>query len=122
MNSDHANRLATVIRSIGSDALGPAIDTALKGVVDFDMSCAYLFRFNQPALLVHDGYNQRVTERTLKAYLRGRYLLDPFYVACTNNAPRQLDRRNRLHRPCAPTHGAGVFLDARLAQGGVRNR
>lgn len=96
MNSDHANRLATVIRSIGSDALGPAIDTALKGVVDFDMSCAYLFRFNQPALLVHDGYNQRVTERTLKAYLRGGYLLDPFYVACTNNHPTGLWRMSEL--------------------------
>lgn len=96
MNSDNANRLGAVIRSIGSDALGPALDTALKGVVDFDMSCAYLFRFNQPALLIHDGYNQRVAERTLKAYLRGGYLLDPFYVACTNNHPGGLWRMREL--------------------------
>ncbi|MDZ3993309.1 hypothetical protein PspTeo4_24616 [Pseudomonas sp. Teo4] len=96
MNSDDANRLGTVIRSIGSQQLCPAIDAALKAVVDFDMSCAYLFRFNQPALLVHDGYNARVTERTLKAYLRGGYLLDPFYVACTNNHPSGLWRMSEL--------------------------
>ncbi len=96
MNSDDANRLGTVIRSIGSGDLGPALDIALKGVVDFDMSCAYLFRFNQPALLVHDGYNLRVAERTLKAYLRGGYLLDPFYVACTNNHPSGLWRMSEL--------------------------
>lgn len=96
MNSDDAHRLGTVIRSIGSDTLGPAIDTALKSVVDFDMSCAYLFRFNQPALLIHNGYNQRVAERTLKAYLRGGYLLDPFYVACTNNHPAGLWRMREL--------------------------
>lgn len=96
MNSEEASRLATVIRSIGSDALGPALDEALKAVVGFDMSCAYLFRFNQPALLVHDGYHQRVAERTLKAYLRGGYLLDPFYVACTNNHPGGVWRMSEL--------------------------
>lgn len=96
MNSEEASRLATVIRSIGSDALGLALDAALEAIVDFDMSCAYLFRFNQPALLVHDGYNQRVAERTLKAYLRGGYLLDPFYVACTNNHPSGLWRMSEL--------------------------
>lgn len=69
---------------------------ALKSGVDFDMSCAYLFRFNQPALLVHDGYHKRVAERTLKAYLRGGYLLDPFYVACTNNHPAGLWRMSEL--------------------------
>lgn len=96
MDSDEANRLGTVIRSIGSDTLGSAIDTVLKSVVDFDMSCAYLFRFNQPALLIHDGYNHRVAAHTLQAYLRGGYLLDPFYVACTNNHTAGLWRMREL--------------------------
>ncbi|AGA70925.1 LuxR family transcriptional regulator [Pseudomonas putida HB3267] len=124
MNSDDANRLGAVIHSIGSEALGPALDTALKGVVDFDMSCAYLFRFNQPALLIHDGYNQRISERTLKAYLRGGYLLDPFYVACTNNHPSGLWRMSELApdsffasgfaishdiHPCVSTHHGSLI-------------
>ncbi|CAM3584564.1 putative HTH-type transcriptional regulator in exeN 3'region [Pseudomonas reidholzensis] len=96
MNSEDAGRLATVINAIGTDGIGAAIDAALASVVDFDMSCTYLFRFNQPALLLHDGYRQRVTERTLKAYLRGGYLLDPFYVACTNNHPAGLWRMSEL--------------------------
>lgn len=96
MNSDDANHLGAVIRSIGDPGLGPTLDAALKGVVDFDMSCAYLFRFNQPALLIHDGYGQRVAERTLKAYLRGGYLLDPFYVACTSDHPAGLWRMSEL--------------------------
>lgn len=121
---NNANRLGTVIRSIGSDALGSTLDTALKAVVDFDMSCAYLFRFNRPALLIHDGYNQRVAERTLKAYLRGGYLLDPFYVACTNNHAGGLWRMRELApdsffasgfsishdiHPCVSTHHGSLI-------------
>ncbi|MBK4989462.1 LuxR C-terminal-related transcriptional regulator [Pseudomonas sp. S36] len=111
MNSDNASQLAAVIRSIGTDALGPALDAALGSVIGFDMSCAYLFGFNQPAVLIHDGYNHRVAERTLKAYLRGGYLLDPFYVACTNNHPSGLWRMSELAPDSFHASGFSISQD-----------
>ena len=96
MTKDEAKGLAAVIEAIGSDQLGPALDALLRGKLPFEMSCGYLFQFNQPALLVHNGYNHSVTERTLNAYVRGGYLLDPFYVACVNEHPAGLWRMSEL--------------------------
>lgn len=96
MNPADVSRLAQVIDAIGSERLGQAVDAAVQATLGFDMSCAYLFRLNQPPVLVHDGYRQRVAERTLKAYLRGGYLLDPFYVACTHQHPAGLWRMSDL--------------------------
>lgn len=96
MTLEEANRLAVVIDAIGTDALGPAIDALLRAKLAFEMSCGYLFKFNQHALLVHNGYNDSVSERTLNAYVRGGYLLDPFYVACVNEHPGGLWRMSEL--------------------------
>lgn len=60
MTKDEANELAAVIEAIGSEQLGPALDAWLRSKLTFDMSCAYLFQFNQPALLVHNRYNRTV--------------------------------------------------------------
>ncbi len=96
MTAEEATHLAAAIRAAGSEALGSALDTMLRHKLDFDMSCAYLFRFNHNALLIHNGYNQSVPEKTLAAYLRGGYLLDPFYVACINEHPAGLWRMSDL--------------------------
>lgn len=96
MKAEESISLSRLIGAIGSEHLGDAIDSALKGTLDFDMSCAYLFRFNHNAVLIHNGYNQSVSDRTLNAYLRGGYLLDPFYVACVNDHPGGLWRMSEL--------------------------
>lgn len=96
MKFEEAKVLASVINAIGTDHLGSAIDEALRRKLAFDMSCGYLFRFNHNAVLLHNGYNESVSEKTLKAYLRGGYLLDPFYVACVNDHPAGLWRMSDL--------------------------
>lgn len=96
MRAEEATRLSAVIRAAGSEALGGALDEMVRHTLAFDMSCAYLFRFNHNALLIHNGYNQSVPEKTLAAYLRGGYLLDPFYVACINEHPAGLWRMSDL--------------------------
>lgn len=96
MNAEDAKSLSTIIDAIGTDQLGEAIDAALKNIVDFDMSCAFLFRFNHGALLIHNGYNRLVSDRALNTYVRGGYLLDPFYVACINGHPGGLWRMSDL--------------------------
>lgn len=96
MKIDEARALSSVIRDLGTDQFGAAIDVLLGEKVSFDLSCGYLFQFNQSAILIHNGYGQSVTEKTLSAYLRGGYLLDPFYVACVNSHPAGLWRMTDL--------------------------
>lgn len=96
MRAEQATSLSAVIRAAGSEALGGALDGMFRQTLAFDMSCAYLFRFNHNAVLIHNGYNQSVPDKTLAAYLRGGYLLDPFYVACTNEHPAGLWRMSDL--------------------------
>ncbi|MHC5348376.1 helix-turn-helix transcriptional regulator [Pseudomonas sp. A46] len=96
MNPQDASRIADVIGAVGTSHLGQSLCALLAGDVRFDMSCGYLFRFDRPAVLLHDGYNGRVPARTLNAYLRGGYLLDPFYVACMNEHPAGLWRMSDL--------------------------
>ncbi|WAH61020.1 helix-turn-helix transcriptional regulator [Pseudomonas silvicola] len=88
--------LSRLISSIGTDRFGYSVDEALKPEVQFDMSCGFIFRFNCNAILVHNGYNKSVPEETLSAYIRGGYLLDPFYVACVNGHPAGLWRMSEL--------------------------
>ncbi|MFJ3681437.1 LuxR C-terminal-related transcriptional regulator [Pseudomonas sp. NPDC090208] len=96
MKVEDVKTLAALIGAVGSDHLGRALDAALKPTLDFDMSCIYLFRFNHNAVLIHDGYHGSVPQSTLAAYLRGGYLLDPFYVACTHDHPAGVWRMSEL--------------------------
>lgn len=96
MNIQEAKNVAAAIAAVGTEQLGQSICSLLRDHVLFDMSCAYLFRFNQNAVLLHDGYNGLVAPKTLDAYTRGGYLLDPFYVACMNHHPAGLWRMSDL--------------------------
>jgi DNA-binding CsgD family transcriptional regulator len=96
MKAREARDISSIIDAIGSDHLGDTIDTVLKQSVDFDMSSIFLFRFNRSPLLIHNGYNESVPKQTLSSYIRGGYLLDPFYVACTNDHPGGLWRMSEL--------------------------
>ena len=96
MKAEDAQALANIIGAIDSDQLGQNIDAMLQRSLTFDMSCGYLFRFNHNALMLHNGYKQSVPDSTLNAYLRGGYLLDPFYVACIHDHPAGLWRMRDL--------------------------
>lgn len=96
MNSEDACRMAEVISAIGTASLGQRISALLGSRIRFDMSCAFLYQFDRSAVLLHDGYNKLVSEKTLNAYVRGGYLLDPYYVACTNNHPAGVWRMSDL--------------------------
>lgn len=111
MKAEDATTLSTVIAAIGSDHLGAAIDDALRRSLSFDMSCCYLFRFNHNAMLLHNGYNAHVSEKTLDAYRRGGYLLDPFYVACVNEHPAGLWRMSELAPDSFYSSGFSISKD-----------
>lgn len=108
-DSRHA---ADIIRAIGADGLGAEMDAVLRSRVPFDMSCIYLFQFNGAPLLVHNGYNDSVPARTLSAYARGGYLLDPFYVACMNDHPGGLWRMTDLAPDSFFSSGFAISSDS----------
>ncbi|PRA27889.1 helix-turn-helix transcriptional regulator [Pseudomonas poae] len=111
MRDADAKMLSTLIGAVGTDRLGACIDTALRSTLAFEMSCGYLFRFNQSPLLIHNGYNRSVPENTLCAYLRGGYLLDPFYVACINDHPAGVWRMSDLAPDCFFSSGFAISPD-----------
>lgn len=111
MKIEDAKTISKIIDSIWSDHLGEAIDKALRSKISFDMSCSYLFRFNHNPMLVHNGYDESVSDKTLSAYIRGGYLLDPFYVACVNDHPAGLWRMSDLAPDCFFSSGFSISKD-----------
>lgn len=91
-----AEGISNIIRSIGTTGFGNILDRNLQSHIDFDMSCIFVFTFNDRPVLVHDGYSRTVSRKALEAYMRGGYLLDPFYVACVNEHPAGLWRMSEL--------------------------
>ncbi len=81
--ADTALAVAGLIAAAGDqEGFGSALDRVAADAAQFDMSCAFAFCAKQEPVVLHDGYSATVSRRALKAYLRGAYLLDPFYSAC----------------------------------------
>lgn len=94
------DRVASVIGQIGTPDLPLALDQMLRDVADFDLSVIFGYPFGSPPRLLHDGYGMHATPAALDAYLRGAYLLDPFYTASVHGHPPGLWRMREL----APDH------------------
>lgn len=75
--------ISRVVSELGRPEFGPAADDFLRGVAAFDMTCIFAFHQSSAPALIHDGYSASVSRNALGSYLKGGYLLDPFYVACT---------------------------------------
>ena len=67
----------------GRDVL-ERLEAALGRVVPFDISVAFAYPDGREPILLHDGLKNTATQSALDAYMRGTYLLDPFYLACSN--------------------------------------
>lgn len=78
---DLAHALAGLFGATGTDGYGAALDRLTRIGADFDMSCIFGFSASKPPAVIHDGYSETVDRRALRSYLRGAYLLDPFYAA-----------------------------------------
>lgn len=89
-------KVAAVISALGADAFGKQLDVLIADLVVFDMSCIFAFRFNAEPHLIHDGYSANVSRKALSSYMRGGYLLDPFYVACISGHEAGLWRMDEL--------------------------
>ncbi|WP_376711363.1 helix-turn-helix domain-containing protein [Pseudochrobactrum lubricantis] len=89
-------KVAAVISASGQDNFGKQLDAVITDIAVFDMSCIFAFRFNAEPHLIHDGYSKTVSRKALSSYMRGGYLLDPFYVACISGHETGLWRMGEL--------------------------
>ncbi|MBC2886316.1 helix-turn-helix transcriptional regulator [Ochrobactrum sp. CM-21-5] len=89
-------QISAVIGAFGYNTFGEQLDTLTVSIADFDMSCIFAFRFNGEPCLIHDGYSATVSRKALHSYMRGGYLLDPFYVACISGHESGLWRMDEL--------------------------
>jgi DNA-binding CsgD family transcriptional regulator len=76
-------RVSRIVAELGAQEFGPTVDAFLRDNAAFDMTCIFAFHRTSPPLLIHDGYSASVSRIALSSYLKGAYLLDPFYIACT---------------------------------------
>lgn len=96
ISSGDADALAELFSSIGKDQYGNALDRLSRRVAPFDMSCIFGFSSSATPVLIHDGYSANTDRRALRAYLRGAYLLDPFYSASVAGGAEGLWRMRDL--------------------------
>ena len=88
--------VAKIIGQIGTPGLPMALDGFLRATAAFDLSVIFGYPYDRRPLLLHDGYGPYVTRAALDAYLRGAYLLDPFYTASVQHHAPGLWRMREL--------------------------
>lgn len=96
MNKPEIEGISRIISCLDKPEFGPAVDTFLRTITPFDMTCVFVFHPRSPPLLMYDGYSSSVSRDALSSYLKGGYLLDPFYVACTAEIPDGLRRMSEI--------------------------
>lgn len=96
MLSPDLQGVSRIVAELGNPGFGPAADDFLGGRAPFDMTCIFAFHPMSPALLIHDGYSSGVSRSALSSYLKGGYLLDPFYGACTGGVSDGLWRMSDI--------------------------
>ncbi len=93
---DMSQAIADLFAETGATGYGAALDRLTRIGADFDMSCVFGFSAQKSPVVIHDGYSETVNRRALQSYLRGAYLLDPFYAASIGDIPEGLWRMRDL--------------------------
>ncbi len=91
-----SSALAATFDVAGTADFGPALDGLALCAANFDMSCVFAFSETAPPAVIHDGYSGSVDRRVLQSYLRGAYILDPFYAASVSAEAEGLWRMTEL--------------------------
>jgi len=74
--------LSQCIDSIGAGNFPQRLVDALKSLTDFDYSVAFAFYQNEKPLCLFDTFSPGKRVVFVDDYLKGPYLLDPFFKAC----------------------------------------
>ena len=87
---------AEIIDHIDDPKLPEILDRCLERLVPYDISVIFAYPDESEPLYLHDGFRGRAPGGALDAYLKGAYLLDPFFTACAQRVPPGLYRMRDL--------------------------
>ncbi|MCB1853454.1 MAG: LuxR family transcriptional regulator [Halieaceae bacterium] len=83
--SQFSSHLARLIPAVGSDAFVDALVEMLKQLVSCDDATVILYPGTDLPQIEHFEVPPGATRSTLDVYVRGAFLLDPFYLAATRD-------------------------------------
>ncbi len=88
--------LADILNRIKDHDTLQRLESTLRRVTPFDISVAFAYPDGRAPILLYNGLNNTSQQSVLDAYMRGTYLLDPFYLACSNQILPGLYRMSSL--------------------------
>ncbi len=84
--------LAECINSIGVEGFPQALVNALKSLVEFDYSVVFAYYQSEKPLCLFHAFSPKKRVVFVDDYLKGPYLLDPFFNACSREIGKGLYR------------------------------
>ena len=84
--------LSQCIDSIGNDEFPGRLVEALKSVADFDYSVSFAYHQKEKPVCLYNTFSRANRIVFVDDYLKGPYLLDPFYKACGRKVDSSLYR------------------------------
>lgn len=90
------DRLGQAIATLGSANFAASLDAFLSHGVRFDLTCVFAYPAGQSPVLLHDGLRGVGNEQAMENYLKGTYLLDAVYIACSHGVAPGLYRLHEL--------------------------
>lgn len=87
---------AELIAGMGEPGLPDILDSSLLALVQFDISVIFAYPDEHEPLYLYDGFRGHGPGAALDAYLKGAYLLDPFFTACARRVAPGLYRMREL--------------------------
>ena len=91
-NAEWIFLLSRCIDSVGSDEFPESLVNALKSVADFDYSVSFAYHQNEKPICLYNTFSRANRAVFVDDYLKGVYLLDPFFKACGRNVDSGLYR------------------------------
>jgi DNA-binding CsgD family transcriptional regulator len=91
-NATWISLLSRCIDSIGSDQFSDNLFGALKSITDFDYSVSFAYHQNEKPICLFHTFTPGERVVFVDDYLKGPYLLDPFFKACERKVDSGLYR------------------------------
>ncbi len=91
-NAAWISLLSKCIDSIGDMAFGMSLVNALKSITEFDYLVCFAYHQNEKPICLHHTFSPVNRVVFIDDYLKGPYLLDPFFKACDRKVDTGLYR------------------------------
>lgn len=91
-NAEWISLLSDSIDSIGSEEFSTNLISALKSITNFDYAVSFAYHHNEKPICLYHTFSLPERVVFVDDYLKGPYLLDPFFNACGRKVDQGLYR------------------------------